>query len=127
MEQRVRWLRVAYWVGAVLDAIAAVYLWILALAGGYNLDFAWTALLMTGWTALLIWADRDPIARKDVLPMTSGLLLLRVGYTVWMTVVGRAALADTAITIVWSLALAVFFAAIYHHAPAQTTRRPALG
>ena len=127
MEQRVRWLRIAYWVGAVLDAIAAVYLWILALAGSYNLDFAWTALLMTGWTALLIWADRDPIARKDVLPMTSGLLLLRVGYTVWMTVVGRAALADTAITIVWSLALTVFFAAIYHHAPAQTTRRPALG
>ena len=28
------------------------------------------APLMAGWTALLLWADRDPLARKDVLPLT---------------------------------------------------------
>ena len=25
---------------------------------------------MAGWTALLLWAVRDPLARKDVLPLT---------------------------------------------------------
>ena len=28
------------------------------------------APLMAGWTVLLLWADRDPLARKDVLPLT---------------------------------------------------------
>jgi hypothetical protein len=28
------------------------------------------APLMAGWAALLLWADRDPLARKDVLPLT---------------------------------------------------------
>jgi hypothetical protein len=119
MEHRVHWLRVAYWVGAVLDTIAAVYLWILVMAGGYNPDFAWSALLMTGWTALLIWADRRPLARKGVLPLTSGLLLMRAAYALWVTVVGKAALPDTAITLVWSIAIGLFFAAIYHHTPAE--------
>jgi hypothetical protein len=122
MESRVRWLRIAYWVGAVLDAVAAVYLWIVVLAGGYNPDFAWAAILMTGWTALLIWADRRPLARKGVLPLTVGLLLLRVGYCLWIMAVGRAGLQDTAITVVWTIGICLFFAVIYHRVPAgQTT------
>lgn len=120
MEPRVRWLRIAYWVGAVLDAVTAVYLWVLLLAGDYNESLAWGAILMTAWTALLIWADRRPLARKGVLPLTSGLLVLRLGYILWALAVGRVALPDTALLIVWLSALTIFFAAIYHHTPAES-------
>lgn len=119
MERTVHHLRLAYWVGAVLDAIAAIYLWIAALAGGYNPDFAWSAILMTAWTALLIWADRRPLERRDVLPLTVGLLVLRIGYCLFMMAAGRAGLDATAITIVWTAGLCVFFGVVYHRVPAQ--------
>ena len=33
------------------------------------------AALMAAWTALLLWADRDPLARKDVLPLTGAVVV----------------------------------------------------
>jgi hypothetical protein len=33
------------------------------------------AALMAAWTALLLWADRDPLARKDVLPLTMAVVV----------------------------------------------------
>jgi hypothetical protein len=46
------------------------------------------AFLMLGWTILLIWADRKPIERKDVLlitaiPVVLGIMVINILYTVF--------------------------------------------
>ena len=79
----VRWLRRSYRTGAVVDAAATVglicpdKLWPLRFARsadsdpaefGYGMGAG--AALMAGWTHLLLWADRQPLQRKDVLPLT---------------------------------------------------------
>ncbi len=82
MTAAVRWLRISYWIGAVVDALAAVQmlwpsLFKLAMrppgfAPGveYRYAMGMGASLMIGWTALLVWADRKPMERKGVLPLT---------------------------------------------------------
>ncbi|HVO44490.1 MAG TPA: hypothetical protein VMT34_17815 [Aggregatilineales bacterium] len=82
MNQQVRWLRLCYWIGAIIDALATVPLIFPGLAASL---YRWTsftpgpelrsvsgvgASLMLGWTALLLWADRKPIERKGVLVLT---------------------------------------------------------
>ena len=77
-----RWLRVSYWVGAIADAVAGVAM-LFPDAGGvvYGIpDFEPTtayryamrlgASLMFGWTVLLLWADRKPLERRGILPVT---------------------------------------------------------
>ena len=78
----VRWLRISYWAGAILDALAALSMLspdLFAAANGLT-DFRpgleWRfamgmgASLMIGWTALLLWADRRPVERSGVLLIT---------------------------------------------------------
>ncbi|MFZ1961879.1 MAG: hypothetical protein WAU78_00145 [Roseiarcus sp.] len=78
----VRWLRISYWAGAILDALAALSMLspdLFAATNGLT-DFRpgleWRfamgmgASLMLGWTALLLWADRKPLERKGVLVIT---------------------------------------------------------
>jgi predicted CoA-binding protein len=75
-------LRVSYWVGAIADAVAGVAM-LFPDAGGvvYGIpDFEPTtayryamrlgASLMFGWTVLLLWADRKPLERRGILPVT---------------------------------------------------------
>lgn len=80
----VRWLRRSYRAGAVVDALAAVGMAHPKLYGptlrfdkrfrrtGPEFTYAMRtgAPLMAGWTVLLIWADRKPIERRGVLPIT---------------------------------------------------------
>lgn len=81
MDKRIRWLRIGYWVGIVMDAIAFIGMLIPALfvrvvnvnlMAGTGLSWAlrFGAPLMLGWTVLLYWADRKPVERKDVLLIT---------------------------------------------------------
>lgn len=82
MAAAVRWLRISYWVGAIVDAVAAAVALspsLLALASNLTgfapgNDFRYAsgvaASLMAGWTALLLWADRKPMERRGVLPLT---------------------------------------------------------
>jgi len=75
-------LRISYWVGAVIDAFAVVPLIFPRIhAFIYSIpvfevtpvinNIAYIgAALMLGWTVLLIWADRKPMERKGVLPIT---------------------------------------------------------
>ena len=78
----VGWLRVAYWVGAVADAAAALVMLrpdlgralyrIEGFEPGADYQYAMRlgASLMLGWSVLLLWADRRPFERRGVLPIT---------------------------------------------------------
>ena len=75
------WLRVSYWVGAVIDFIAAIAMLFPKFTQiflgfepipdpAYRFAIGMGAALMLGWTILLLWADQDPLARKGVLLIT---------------------------------------------------------
>lgn len=78
----VRWLRAAYWIGALVDVffgIAMLHPPLLRLAlqapdlivtVETRVALGMGAPLMFAWATLLFWADRAPLARKDVLVIT---------------------------------------------------------
>jgi len=76
MNNKIRWLRISYWAGAIVDAYAAIrWMFPEMFSGpradiGYNLGMKWGVALVLGWTLLLIWADRKPLERKDILLLT---------------------------------------------------------
>lgn len=86
--KEIRLLRICYWWGIVADAVMAVLmLWPALFVRVMNVDLVpdagfgyglrMGAPLMIGWTILLFWADRRPVARKDILLLT---LPVVVGY-----------------------------------------------
>jgi hypothetical protein len=91
MNSKVLWLRISYWVGAVIDGFAAILMLFpklfvsfvginLTPDAGLYFGLRYGAPLMLGWTVLLIWADRRPLERKGVLLIT--LLPVVVGYVI---------------------------------------------
>lgn len=82
MKNKLFWLRLSYWVGALIDAAAAVLLmfpglnaWIsgyeaVETSAAFRAASAPAAALMWGWTFLLLWADRRPWERHGVLALT---------------------------------------------------------
>ncbi|MDH3654784.1 MAG: CoA-binding protein [Myxococcales bacterium] len=78
----IRWLRISYWLGAAIDALAAAAMLFPDLGrlvygisefqpgADYRYAMGLGASLMLGWSVLLLWADRDPLARRGVLPIT---------------------------------------------------------
>jgi len=77
-----RLVHLAYRIGAVVDAAMVLPLLVPSVAGAMlgvdrfapNAEYRYVAglcaALMAGWTALLIWADRDPVARRGILLLT---------------------------------------------------------
>ena len=82
MDKRIRWLRISYWAGAIIDALATIQMLSPQIFGltnqlpnfnpGHDFTYAMGmgASLMLGWTALLLWADRKPLERKGILIIT---------------------------------------------------------
>ncbi len=117
----VRWLRISYRVGAAVDALAAAQM-LAARAYGCGMavrpfapgdDFRWAlgmgVPLMLGWTAVLLWADRSPLERRGVLPLT---VLVIAGLAANQLVAVRAgflALGPVAVVWVVQAALVVLF------------------
>ena len=76
------WLRISYLAGASLDGIAGLIMLVPPLFALNNrltsfsasADFRYAmgmgAPLMLAWTVLLLWADRRPVERRGVLPIT---------------------------------------------------------
>lgn len=76
------WLRISYWAGAILDLLAGMTMLFPALFAinnrlssfyptpAYRYAMGMGAPLMLAWTILLLWADRKPIERKGILPIT---------------------------------------------------------
>ncbi len=130
MEKRIRWLRISYWTGAVIDGLAALQLLLPNIFAATNQlpDFhpsieyryatGMAASLMLGWTCLLLWANRRPLERKGVLvitivPVILGLVVTEI-WAVWSGFIALGALVPT-----WILqaALIALFAYSYLHAP----------
>lgn len=80
MSRRERLLRIAFLVGALTDGAAvlplaiprlATLMWGLKGSGGsYVLVAGYAAVLMLGWTVLLLWARTSPIERAFVAELT---------------------------------------------------------
>lgn len=88
MKNIILWLRISYWAGAVLDLLAGLTMLFPALfvinnqlssfypTPAYRYAMGMGAPLMLAWTVLLLWADRKPLERKSLLPIT---LLVVIG------------------------------------------------
>jgi len=94
----VAWLRTSYWAGATADAVTGVLILIPGRMGEteFRYPMGLAAALMFGWTALLLWADRNPVERKGVLlitvfPVIVGLMLSGI----WAVTAGLLPLART--------------------------------
>ena len=80
MKKSIRWLRISFWVGIIVDGIFTI-VWINPemvgiLGSDSGIDIAtrialgWGASLLLGWTLLLFWGVRKPMERKGVLLLT---------------------------------------------------------
>ncbi|UGV41378.1 hypothetical protein J7W08_03515 [Methanococcoides orientis] len=69
MNNKILWLRVSYWAGAIADVLFAILCLIPERMGEieyiYPMGLAFSAIF--SWTFILIWADRKPIERKGIL------------------------------------------------------------
>jgi hypothetical protein len=85
-------LKLMFIVGAVVDGVIAIT-WFLIASGAdipnilngytgtgpdYRLAMFVAAMFMTGWTILLVWGAIRPVERRDLLLITSVMLLLSV-------------------------------------------------
>ena len=82
MKNSTKWLQISFRVGATTDGLVALAMFSEAIIGHtsplthyapdipYRYAIGLAGSLMLGWTALLLWADREPVERRTVLPLT---------------------------------------------------------
>ncbi len=87
MTKRVFFIKIGYWLGIGADALWAAILaspYLYGLVTGtpdFNPDFQTrqimliAAMLMSGWTVLLIWGVRNPIERRFIILLTAIVVL----------------------------------------------------
>jgi hypothetical protein len=81
-QNQILLLRLSYWIGAIIDGLFAIQLLMPDFWASFdglttytpsttiNYALGIASALMFGWTFLLIWADRKPLERKGILPLT---------------------------------------------------------
>ena len=92
MENRVKWLRVSYWAGAIGDFAIAILVLLPERMGvpSYVYPMGLMSAASFSWGCMLIWADREPIERRWVLLPTIlvGTMLLLAGmYSIYVGVI----------------------------------------
>ena len=114
MRNKIIWLRISYWVGAIADGIATLRMLFPKIAYGaeYRYALGLGASLMLGWTFLLVWADRKPLERKGVLlltvfPVITGILLAEI-YSVTKGLITFEKMLPTGIFLLVLIALFLF-------------------
>jgi hypothetical protein len=124
----VRWLRISYWSGAILDVAAGLMMVFPALFVLMNHPVSFQpdpefryamgmgAPLMFGWTILLLWADRKPLERKEVLPITLFVVLGEMTIQIWGIAVGFIPFQSVATTFILQIALIALFVFSYLNA-----------
>ncbi len=127
-DRPVFWLRISYWAGAVLDFMAALVMLIPALfvfvnrPTDFQADFTYRyamgmgAPLMIGWTVLLLWADRKPVERKGVLPITLLVVAGEIAVQIWGVMIGFVPFSALLPTFVIQAILVVLFLFSYLNA-----------
>jgi len=82
-NQKMFWIKLAYWFGIAADALWAIGLLVPQVFGlltgnpDFNPDISVRLImgiggsLMTGWTLLLIWALQQPVERRMVILLTA--------------------------------------------------------
>jgi hypothetical protein len=130
----ITWLRISYWAGAVLDLLAGLTMLFPALftinnqmssfypAPDYRYAMGMGAPLMLAWTILLLWADRKPVERKGILPIT---LLVVFGEVVNEIVAARTGYIATAALIpTWivQVLITILFVSSYWNARGEHAR-----
>jgi hypothetical protein len=133
MTNSIRWLRVSYWWGIIADGLMAVLMLLPArFAALMNVDIASMrdfgygmglgAPLMVGWTVLLFWADREPLARKDILPLTLVVVAGYIAFEVYSIGTGYASLAVTIPVLGMQTAMSAMFIFSYLNARQMEAR-----
>ncbi len=130
MKNAVRWLRVSYWWGIIVDAAAAFMMLFpeqfktfnninreLSADFGYGLRYG--APLMIGWTVLLFWADRKPLERKDILPITLVVVAGYIIFEIYSIGAGYTTLGSTIPTLAMQIAMSGMFIFSYLNAKRQ--------
>jgi hypothetical protein len=134
MEDRlnvaVRWLRISYITGAVVDGLLAILMLVPSRMGeaGFRYAMGLGATLMFGWTALLLWAYRRPMERKGVLlltifPVITGL----VATSIWAGATGFFSVARVLPYVALGLALIGLFGSSYLRAARAQRQAAAAG
>ena len=80
MNNKIRWLKIAFLVGIITDALALIPMIYTPLAkimwgfdkfnGNYFFAMGYGASLMAGWTLLLMWAYKKPLERRFIAFLT---------------------------------------------------------
>jgi hypothetical protein len=126
VNHRLRVLRAAFWMGAVLDAVMLPPMLVPSIGGAmfgiadfhpgpeYRYAMYVGAALMAGWTALLVWADRKPVERRDVIlltlfPVMAGL----IGASIYAASSGLVAPESILPIFILQISLTVFFLGAY--------------
>lgn len=126
-----RFLRICFWAGAITDAGAAAQMLstrVFSLAyrvpdfspgADYRFAIGMGASLMIGWTVLLLWADRAPLQRKAILPITVIPVIVGLAANQGLAL-ANGFIPLAALVPVWALqlVLSVAFIASYCHARA---------
>jgi hypothetical protein len=115
-------VRATYWIGAIVDALAAVQL--LTPAGTRVLGFAGlrapgaagqpaivAAVLMLGWSVVLVWAHLRTRERRAVLAITLGVVLALAAGNIALGAAGAMAWSALAPTLAIQAVLTALFAA----------------
>ena len=83
MKNKVNWLRISYWAGAIGDFALAILVLIPKRLGvpSYVYPMGLMSAVAFSWGCMLIWADREPLERKWILLPTIlvGIMLLIAG------------------------------------------------
>jgi len=87
MNDQIKWLKIAYLAGIILDALSLIPMLFPPIAelmwgfdkfnGEYLFAMGFGASLMLGWTLLLIWAYREPLERRFIAFLT---ILVIIGF-----------------------------------------------
>ena len=139
-KTKILWLRIACWVGIIIDAIGVIMMLFPQLYANFSaVPFASDAgffyaqrnhaALMIGWTILLLWADHKPMERKDIVFIT---LIVIIGYTVFLfytIAAGFATLNDSIDEIIREVLMIALFAFSYFNArtPSTNLKNEAIG
>jgi hypothetical protein len=128
MANKIPFLRVSYWAGAVLDVLAFTIMLfppLFALNNGmanfhpgleYRYAMGMGAPLMLAWTVLLLWADRKPMERRGVLPLTLLVVLGEVATEIYGVSTGFINISAMLLTWVIQLLLGGLFIFSYWNA-----------